>query len=445
MSRALVVIALLTGCLNRPKDVPQNPAVKAERPPGGDFDDAIEEHAEDMLEEGEEIFRYETFGSEAFWGGQLRLHQAIADRNDGGVGGGLTPMAALKLGIKVDVGKLPSILKEVIKDGDVSLEDPDTTLELLRADAVIGVKGFFEGEKMVSVGITCALCHSTVDDSLMRGIGRRLDGWPNRDLDVGKIIATAPNLRAYADLLDISEEELRRVLLAWGPGKYDAEFNQDGKGFRPDGKTAATVLPAAFGLAGVNLHTYTGWGSVTYWNAYVANTQMAGKGTFFDPRLKSDKFPLGKRLGFHDKRTGRGERDRVSAKLASLHFYQLAIPAPRPPSDSYNAEAARRGQAIFNGKADCARCHVPPLFTEPGWSLHTPEEIGIDDFQAKRSPDGMYRTTPLRGLFVRMKGGLYHDGRFADLDAVVTHYQGVLKFTLTDGERRDLIEYLKSL
>lgn len=446
MSRVLLAaIAILTGCLNKPKDVPQNPAVKAERAPSADFDNVIERHAETMLEEGEDVFRYDTFGSEAFWGGQLKLHQAIADQNDGGVGAGLTPMNALKLGIKVDVAKLPSILMEVLKDGDVSLEDPDTTLELLRADAVVGVKGFFEGEKMVSVGITCALCHSTVDDSLMRGIGRRLDGWPNRDLDVGKIIASAPNLRAYADILDIPEDELRRVLLAWGPGKYDAEFNQDGKGFRPDGKTAATVLPAAFGLAGVNLHTYTGWGSVTYWNAYVANTQMAGSGTFFDPRMNSDKFPIGKRLGFHDKRSEGGRPDRVSSKLAALHFYQLAIPAPRPPSDSYDAKAARRGQAVFNDKAGCARCHVPPLFTEPGWSLHSPKEIGIDDFQAKRSPDGMYRTTPLRGLFVRAKGGYYHDGRFADLDAVVAHYQGVLKFTLTDEERRDLIEYLKSL
>lgn len=446
MSRALIAtIALLTGCLNKPKDVPQNPAVKAERAPSGNFDDVIEQHADNMLEEGENVFRYETFGSEAFWGGQLKLHQAIADRNDGGLGDGLKPMDALKLGLKVDVGKLPSILKEVLKDGDVSLEDPDTTLELLRADSVVGVKGFFEGEKMVSVGITCALCHSTVDDSLMRGIGRRLDGWPNRDLDVGKIISTAPNLRAYADRLDIPEEELRRVLLAWGPGKYDAEFNQDGKGFRPDGKTAATVLPAAFGLAGVNLQTYTGWGSVTYWNAYVANTQMGGNGHFFDPRIKSDKFPIGKRLGFDNKRPQQGQRDRVTGKLAALHFYQLAMPAPRPPSDSYDGKAARRGQAIFNGKADCARCHVPPLFTEPGWSLHAPQEIGIDDFQAKRSPEGMYRTTPLRGLFVRAKGGFYHDGRFADLNAVVTHYQGVFGFTLTDSERRDLIEYLKSL
>jgi hypothetical protein len=446
MRRAMLVVVLVVpGCINKPKEVPQNPAVKAQRAPKADFDDVIERYAARMLEEGEDVFRYETFGSEAFWGGQLKLHQAIADRSDGGIGEGLKPIDALKVGLKVDVAKVPDILMEVLKDGDVSLTDPDTTLELLRADAVVGVKGYFEGEKMVSVGITCALCHSTVDDSLMRGIGRRLDGWPNRDLDVGKIITMAPNLRAYADVLDVPEGELRRVLLAWGPGKYDAELNQDGKGFRPDGKTAATVLPAAFGLAGVNLHTYTGWGSVTYWNAYVANTQMAGQGTFYDPRIKSDHFPIGDRLGFHDKRPGRGQKDRVTPKLAALHFYQLAIPAPRPPSGSFDKKAARRGEALFNGKAGCARCHVPPLFTEPGWSMHSAKEIGIDDFQAKRSPDGMYRTTPLRGLFVRAKGGFYHDGRFPDLGAVVDHYQRVLGFSLNAPERRDLVEYLKSL
>jgi mono/diheme cytochrome c family protein len=294
-----------------------------------------------------------------------------------------------------------------------------------------------------SVGITCALCHSTVDDSFAKGIGRPLDGWPNRDLDVGAIVAAAPTLEPFAKLLGVDDATVRKVLKSWGPGKYDAELDQDGKAFRPDGKPAATLLPAAFGLAGVNLHTYTGWGSVTYWNAYVANTQMHGRGTFFDPRLKNrERFPVTQRSGFDDVRA---KEDLVTPKLAALHFYQLALPAPHPPEGSFDREAAQRGAAVFQGKARCATCHVPPLFTEPGWSMHRPEEIGIDDFQASRSPDRMYRTTPLRGLFTRAKGGFYHDGRFADLDAVVDHYVKVLKLDLTAAERADLVQYLKSL
>jgi hypothetical protein len=326
----------------------------------------------------------------------------------------------------------------------VDLDKPETTLALLKANAVVGVTGVFKDNKLVSMGIQCALCHSTVDDSLSPGIGRRLDGWPNRDLNVGAIVALAPNLKAYADKLGLDEAKLKTILQSWGPGKYDAEVNHDGKAFRPDGKSGATLLPAAFGLAGVNLHTYTGaWGNVTYWNAYVANTQMQGQGTFFDPRLdKADQYPIAaKNKVGHTRHTP----DLVSSKLAALQFYQLALPPPRPPADSFDKNAATRGQTVFEGKARCSTCHVPPLFTEPGWNVHTPEEIGIDDFQANRSPDRRYRTTPLRGLFARMKGGFYHDGRFADLNAVLDHYQGVLKFTLTDQERRDLIEYLKSL
>jgi CxxC motif-containing protein (DUF1111 family) len=220
--------------------------------------------------------------------------------------------------------------------------------------------------------------------------------------------------------------------------------NQDGKAFRPDGKTAATLLPAAFGLAGVNSHTYTGWGSVTHWNAYVAVTQMHGKGTFFDPRLNdAQRFPLAVKLGHHNVRN---TPDLVTSKLADLHFYQLAIPAPRPKAGTFDPAAAGRGEQVFASKAQCARCHVPPLFTEPGWPMHTAAEMGIDDFQASRSPDEKYyRTTPLRGLFVRAKGGFYHDGRFADLPAVIAHYDQLLRLQLTDAEKRDLAEYLKSL
>jgi mono/diheme cytochrome c family protein len=307
------------------------------------------------------------------------------------------------------------------------------------------VTGVFDKDKqkMRSIGIQCALCHSTVDDSFSPGIGRRLDGWPNRDLDVGAIVATAPSLKPFEELLGVDDATVRKVLKSWGPGKYDAELDQDGKAMRPDGKSAATLLPAAFGLAGVNLHTYNGWGSVTYWNAYVANTQMHGQGTFFDPRLKNaQQFPVAVKASFYDMR---GKPDLITSKLAALHYYQLSIPAPKPPAGSFDASAAGRGKAVFEGKARCASCHVPPLFTEPGWGMHTAEEIGIDDFQASRSPDKRYRTTPLRGLFTRMKGGFYHDGRFPDLPAVVAHYEKTLSLQLTDAEKADLIAYLKSL
>ena len=360
----------------------------------------------------------------------------------------MTPKQALELGLKVDIDRLPSIMLAALEGGRVSLEEEKTTLELLKADAVVGVKGYFkdpdDGLKMTSMGITCALCHSTVDDRLQTGIGARLDGWPNRDLNVGAIVSLAPNLKPFEDLLAIDNATLIKALKAWGPGRYDAELSHDGKAFRPDGKTAATVLPAAFGLAGVNLHTYTGWGSVTHWNAYVAVTQMHGKGTFYDPRMNDkDRFPIAARTGAWNHRDS---VDLVTPKLAALHFYQLSLPPPKPAKDTYDKDAAKAGESVFNGKATCARCHVPPLYTEPGWPMHTAQEIGIDDFQASRSPDKrFYRTTPLRGLFVRQKGGFYHDGRFKALDDVVNHYAGVFKLQLSETERKNLIEFLKSL
>jgi hypothetical protein len=407
----------------------------------------VDAYSDRMIEKGRDIFRHDTFGSEAFWGSQLRLHEAIAGAKQGGVGPGLTAKQALELGLKVDAGKLGDILVEAIKGGSVDLGSPKTTMELLRADAVVGVRAFFDdkkdGDRITSVGITCALCHSTVDDSLTKGIGNRRDGWPNRDLDVGAIVALAPSLEPFEKALGVNNDTVKKVLKSWGPGKYDAELIHDGKAFRPDGKSAATVLPAAFGLAGQNLHTYTGWGSVPYWNAYVANTQMHGMGTFVDRRLgNKDKFPVTGKTGMHDKRD---DKDLITSKLPALHYYQLSLPAPRPPKDAYDGDAAKRGFAVFKGKAQCGSCHVPPLYSEPGWPMHTPEEIGIDDFQAKRSPDGMYRTTPLLGLFTRAKGGFYHDGRFPTLEAVVEHYRGVLGFELTAAEHEDLLEFLKSL
>ena len=408
----------------------------------------VNQNALDLLAQGRWNFRFNTFGDQAFWGDTLRLNDAIAGAANGGVGAGVSPETALAVGLKVDVNKLPLALREALRQGKVDLTIPATTLALLRLDAVVGVRGIFDGPRLASVGITCALCHSTVDNSFSAGIGRRLDGWAARDLDVGRIIALAPNVQPFVDLLRIVDPTIdaaavRRVLRSWGPGKFDAELILDGKAFRPDGKSAATLIPPAFGLAGVNLHTWTGWGSVTHWNAFVSNLEMQGKGTFYDPRLNdAAKFPIAAAAGFADVRN---TPDLITPKLAALHFYQLALLAPPAPRGSYNATAAQRGRRLFNGGAGCARCHVPPLFTEPGWNMHRPDEIGIDGFQARRSPDERYRTAPLKGLWTHTKGGFYHDGRFATLDAVVNHYNGHFGLGLTAQQKADLVQYLKSL
>ena len=408
------------------------------------FDSQIDHNSTTLLAEGRQIFRYDTFGSEAFWGDALKLHEAIAGAKNGGVGGGVSPKTALALGLKVDAAALPDPVVQAIKAGKVDLDDPATTLVLLKVNAVVGVKGIFDSSgKITSMGITCAFCHATVDNSFAPGIGKRLDGWPNRDLNVGGIVSAAPNLKPLTDYLGVDNATLLKVLASWGPGRYDAEINQDLKAMRPDGKSAATLIPPAFGLAGQNLHTYTGWGSVPYWNAYVAITQMHGQGVFFDPRLDDAKqFPLAAR---HHAGHIRAASDHVTAKLAALQYYQLSIPAPTPPAGSFDPAAARRGEALFNGKGTCATCHVPPLFSEPGWPMHTASEIGIDAFQADRAPDKRYRTTPLHGLFAHSKGGYYHDGRFADLNAVVDHYNQAKRLSLSMQEQHDLVEYLKSL
>jgi hypothetical protein len=404
----------------------------------------ISSNASRMIEEGRRIFRYDTFGDEAFWGDTLKLHNAIAGSQHGGVGSGVSPKLALSVGLKVDMDAVPAAVAAGIKAGTVNLDDPANTLALLKANAVVGVTGRFNGDRLQSLGVQCALCHSTVDDAFAPGIGHRLDGYANRDLNVGAIVSLAPDLSAYTKLLSVDEPTVKKVLASWGPGKFDAELNLDGKAFRPDGKPAATLIPAAYGLAGVNLHTWTGgWGNVTYWNAFVGNLEMQGRGNFWDPRLTNAKqYPVAAKAGFGNKRSN---PDMVTAKLAALQFYQLAIPAPKPKPGSFDSAAATRGQNVFNSKARCATCHVPPLFTEPGWNVHKPSEIGIDDFQSERSPDHTYRTAPLRALMTHAKGGFYHDGRFADLRAVVDHYDGFLKLGLSDAEKRDLIEYLKSL
>jgi cytochrome c2 len=408
------------------------------------FDRVILNNARQRIEEGRGIFRFDTFGDEAFWGDTVKLHLAIEGANLGGVGPGLSPNAALSLGLKVDLDALPGNIVANLKSGKLDLDNPATTVALLKLNAVVGLTGFFDSSgSLQSIGIQCALCHSIVDDSFAPGIGRRLDGWANRDLNVGAITALAPDLSVLANLLGTDETTVRQVLNAWGPGKFDAELLLDGKAFRPDGQSAATLIPPAFGLAGVNLHTWTGWGSVTHWNAFVANLEMHGKGTFFDPRLNDAiQFPVAAAAGFGDVRN---DPDLITSKLAALHFYQLAIPAPKPPQGSFDEAAAARGQAIFNNKADCARCHVPPLFTEPGWNMHTPDEIGIDDFQANRAPDRRYRTSPLKGIWTHQKEGFFHDGRFATLGDVVNHYNQFFGLGLNESESNDLVEYLKSL
>ena len=411
----------------------------------GGFDSQISGNAQRMMEEGKRIFRFDTFGDEVFWTDTLKLHRAIEGAKLGGVGPGVSPKTALSVGLKVDMDALPADLVAKIKNGQVNLDDPATTLALIKLNAVVGVQGQFNGDgSLKAMGLSCAVCHSTVDDAFMPGVGHRLDGWPNRDLNTGAIISLAPDLSVFTKLLQVNEATVKKVLASWGPGKFDAELNLDGKAFRPDGKPAATLIPPAFGLAGVNLHTWTGgWGTVTYWNAFVGNLELQGQGTFFDRRLNDpNKYPVATRAGFFNKRSA---TDMVTAKLGALQFYQLAIPAPTPPAGSFDTAAAARGEALFKGKATCAQCHVPPLFTEPGWNTHKASEIGIDDFQSSRSPDNSYRTAPLRGLFAHTKGGFYHDGRFATLMDVVNHYNDFKKLNLTEQEKNDLVEFLKSL
>ncbi len=410
------------------------------------WSDPVKNFASAQIDDGRQTFRFDTFGDEAFWGDTLQLHLAIEGAANGGVGGGVSPRTALAVGLKVDVDALPGSLRSALAQGQVNLDDPATTLALLNLNAVVGLTGVFDAAGTFrTMGIQCALCHSTVDNSFAPGIGHRLDGWPNRDLDVGTIVSLAPDLSAVASLLGVDQATVRAVITQWGPGRFDAELFMDGKALGADGQPHPTLIPPAFGLGGVNLHTWTGWGGVSHWNAFVATLEMHGKGTFFDPRLDDAvRFPIAAANHFGHVSTPPSQ-DRVTPHLASLQLYQLALAPPRPPTGSFNATAAARGKALFNGKAKCAGCHVPPLYTEPGWNMHTPAEIGIDSFQSDRSPDQRFRTSPLRGLFTHLKGGLYHDGRYATLADVVSHYNATFALGLTASESSDLVEFLKSL
>ncbi len=431
------------------------------------FDSLIMQESQSLIGEGKQTFRFDTFGDEAFWGGTLQLHKAILGEKLGGVGPGVSPATAISVGLKVDVEALTNDQVQAIRTNQLNLQDPAVTLALLKQRAVVGLTGLFNSNgALQSVGIQCALCHSTVDNSLAFGIGHRLDGWANHDLNVGAIIALAPNLQPVADLLGTDVPSVRTVLNSWGPGKFDAELFLDGKAFNPQQVTdgvvtgrdvpGATLIPNAFDLAGYNQHTWTGaWGTVSYWNAFVAVLEMHGVGSFFDPRLdNAAKYPIAAANGFGHIQVDPGS-DRVTPKLAGLQVYQLSLPAPRPRAGvDYNAAAAQRGHALFNGKARCGTCHVEPLWTEPGWNLHPAGDIGIDAFQAERAPDNVYKTMNLAGLYIRErglfmnpanKGRFYHDGRFLTLLDVVRHYNRHFQLGLNGQEVQDLVEYLKSL
>lgn len=366
-----------------------------------------------LAAEGRETFRFDTFGNEAFWTDTARLHEVIRTS--------VSPRAALEVGLKVDADALPQSVKDAISAGQVDLDDPATTVTLLKLHAVVGVKGTVEtvgGQDVLTrVGITCALCHSAVDNSFAPGIGRRLDGWPNRDLNVGAIIALSPAIPAAQ----------KAVYNSWGRGKYDPRFNIDGMNL-------AVVLPPAFGLRTVRNEIYTGDDTISYWNNYVAVTQMHGQGTFVDARL-----------GIDIVRTP----DLVTPKLRALREYQHSLETPAPMAGSFDAAAAQRGRAVFTGAGRCSRCHIPErAFTDNNRGrLHDPAETGMEPVYASRSITKRYRTTPLRGLWrpPLLQGPYFHDGSAATLEAVVEHYNGVRNLNLTAQQKQELVEYLKTL
>jgi mono/diheme cytochrome c family protein len=368
---------------------------------------------------GQAIFRFDTFGDEQLWTDVLRMHEAIAS---------VDPATALAVGLKVDVDALPAELIALLQARQVDLTDPAVTIELLRLNAVVGVKGTVnETGQLTQVGITCALCHSSVDDSFAPGIGRRLDGWANTDLNVGAIVALSPAL----------DDTVKAEFRSWGPGKYDPRHHAfDGINIVPlNSPSKPIVIPPIYGLKGVGFETSTGDGEISYWNSYVGVGQMGGHGTFHDPRI-----------GLFITQTP----DLVTPKLPALLDYQLSLRTPEPPEGSFNREAARRGRRVFRNDAGCAGCHQPPNFTDvmsgPGRTapfLHDPSEVGADPGYAARSATGQYRTTPLRGLW--QHAPYFHDGSAPDLLAVVNHYDRLFALNLTAAQKADLVEYLKSL
>ena len=380
---AVVGAFLLSGC-----------ARDGDRAPGS-VQEALRAQKKPLpLAAGQDIFRFQTFGDEQFWTGTLRMHEVITDR--------VTPEVALLVGLKVDADALPPGILET-----ADLKSTKTTIALIGLNAVVGVQGTVVDGQLTSVGITCALCHSTVDDSVIPGIGRRLDGWPNRQLDPGLIISLSKALTP----------QQRADYASWGPGRYDARYNFDGI-------SAPVWIPPAYGLAGAFAETFTGDGTISYWNAYVATTQMGGKGTFSEPRLNINVV---------------SDPDLVTPRLPALLAYQLSLAAPPPPPGSFDAEAAARGRDTF--QSACAGCHQGDSYTQR--ELHAADDTGMEPLHAKRSATGQYRTTPLRALWQHPP--YFHDGSAEDLGAVVDHYARVLPLELSTAQRTDLIEFLKSL
>jgi cytochrome c553 len=362
-----------------------------------------------LVAQGKQIFRFETYGDETFWTDTLRLHEVIQSS--------VSPATALSVGLKVDVDALPAQVRAGLRAKTIDLNDPATTVALLKLGAVVGVIGKVDASnRLTSVGLTCAFCHSTVNNSFAAGIGQRLDGWPNRDLNVGAIVALSP----------VPTAAQKAVYNSWGPGKYDARFNIDGKNM-------PVVIPPAFGLRHVKREIYTGDDTISYWNAYVAITQMHGHGRFADPRIGV---------------AVNNPPELVSSKLAPLRVYQFSLETPAPEAGSFDAAAAKRGHALFNGAAGCARCHLGSSYTDVNAGrLHTAAEDGQDPAYAERSATKLYRTTPLRGLWhpPQLMGPYFHDGSAGTLGDAVDHYVQHFGLSLTPRERADIVEFLKTL
>jgi len=390
IGRVAVVTIVLTGAMACSKGESSTSTVPPAETTGAPPDTG-------SVAEGQKIFRFDTFGDEQLWTDTLRLHEVVEKNVD--------PTTALTVGLKVDSDALPA---DLLKTAD--LTSPATTVALLKLNAVVGLQATVDANNRITrLGVTCALCHSTVDNSVMPGIGKRLDGWPNRDLNVGAIIALSPALPA----------DKKAVYTSWGPGKYDPRYNQDGK-------STPLVLPPVYGLAQVTNETYTAEGPISYWNAYVAVTQMGGHGNFTDARLGIDV---------------KHSPDMVTSKLPALRAYQHSLPTPPPPAGSFDAALAERGRAVF--ERSCASCHVGGSGTDNNnGTLHSPAETGVDGAYAARTANKAYRTTPLRALWQHPP--YFHDGSTATLADVVTHYNRVLSLNLTTGQQRELIEYLKS-
>ena len=366
-------------------------------------DDGPDEATPQQLAQGQQTFRFDTYGDETFWTDTLRMHEVIS--------AGVSPATALSVGLKVDADAVPPGTLE-----SADLNSPATTVALLKLNAVVGLKGTVETingkDTLTKVGITCALCHSTVNNSVQAGIGQRLDGWPNLDLNVGAIVALSPALTS----------EQKAVYNSWGPGKYDARYNFDGQ-------NDPALIPPAYGLDGVNSVTYTGDGDrIAYWNRYVGVTQMHGHGSFAEPRLNISVS---------------NPPDQIESKLPDLEAYQLSLTKPAPPPGTFDAAAAARGQQVFNGQGQCATCHAGATYTDANTRLHPTSEVPTDPTHAGRSATKMYRTTPLRALW--QHAPYFHDGSAATLNDVVDRYDSAKNLQLTPAQKADLVEYLKSL